>query len=152
MICLWVLIGLIFQFLPLEFANKQTKTTYYFICLYGFPTAIFFAFFYTIKRSETIKSIVQKLITILLLSTLSFWTLLFIGLPNMCDWNNRETLYRKKTNPLIIIVKRSHDCGIYDSYEADTTFKTTILLKQFIWATKIDTSSLNQNDWIPVKE
>lgn len=150
LIIFWLLSGVILKLLPLEFVNRKTKISFYAFCLYGFPCGVIFMLLYTIKRSERIKSIIYKLIMILLLSAFSFFILLFLGLS--CDWSTTKVFFKNKKNPTTLIVKRSHDCGIYDSNKPDTIFKTRVVFNYLIWATKIDTINLDRNKWIPVKE
>jgi membrane protein CcdC involved in cytochrome C biogenesis len=150
LIAIWIIAGLVFTCLPIEFTNFEVKNKYLFTRLYGFPFAVLITLVYPIKKQDEAKSISRKLTIAILLSTLSFLVLCFLTV-QICGWINREVLFVSKKTRSTTIERRSHDCGIFDSSEQDTTFKIRRFAGIFIWAIKIDTSKLNKEDWVVEK-
>ena len=101
------------------------------------------------KRKFVIKRIVISVaafILIIIYSFASMWS-------SMCLWSTRRILFEKKNDRSIKIIERDFGCGATDSSPGTVAiFKITEITPFFMYASRIDTTRIDKNEWSRLKE
>jgi len=150
-LCLWVLMPILRIFIPLEFVNNSNgERTYTMVRFYGLPIAATLLILTgVIKRKHTLTLIMIKVILAICVAVFSTVIAMIALLGSTCAWTVDKVLFENKQNISIKIVQRNYDCGATDSSRPNPKiFKVREITPDFIWATKIDTTEINKNEWI----
>jgi len=139
------------QIVPYEFANSKFSQNYYDIIMQGFPIAILFTLFNSIKKENTkTKNWINLSITIFT-SIISF-TLLVSLVFNIGfgSWTTYSTIYKHKKENLTIKEQR-YDIGAL-GYGRYRIVELKPILKFWVLPTEIDTAKINRKEWKFVNE
>ena len=150
----WVLIPILGNFIPLEFANKNSEHIYEMIRFYGLPIAAALLILTgMIKRKHTLSIIVTKIILTIFVAVFSFYISVIDLFGNMCSSTTHKVFFENKQNPSIKIVQRSYGCGAIDSSPSvPLVFKVREITSNLIWVTDIDTTQIDKSEWIRIEK
>jgi hypothetical protein len=141
-------VGLI---LPFEFADYKIMHKFYETITQGLPIAILLTLFGTLKCEKTKARNWTFLGVTVLSSIISFFIMvsLFFTI-GFGAWTTLTTIYRHKTEDKVI-KEQILDIGAL-GYGGRRTVEIKPVLKYWILPTKIDTTTINKNEWIFVNE
>jgi hypothetical protein len=139
------------QIVPYEFANSKLSQNYYDIIMLGFPIAILFTLFDTIKKENTkTKNWINLSITILTsIASLALLVSLFFNI-GFGSWISFSTIYKHKKENLTIKEQR-YDNGAL-GYGRHRIVELKPILKFWVLPTEVDTTKINKNEWKFVNE
>lgn len=139
------------QIVPYEFANSKFSQNYYNIIMVGFPTAILFTLFDTIKEeNKKTKNFINLSITIFscIISFALLVSLVFnIGFGS---WITYSTIYKHKKENLTIKEQR-YDIGAL-GYGRHRIVELKPIMKFWVLPIEVDTTKINKNEWKFVNE
>lgn len=146
-----ILVLTIGQIVPYEFADYNVMHKFYDIVMIGFPVAILLTLFGTIKRDKSKTRGLSVIASTVLISIAAFFIMVNLMFSiGFGAWTTVETIYRNKTNDHVI-KEQLYDVGAF-GYGGRRTVEITPFLKYWILPKKIDTTSIDKREWIPVKE
>lgn len=139
------------QIVPYEFANSKFSQNYYNIIMVGFPTAILFTLFKTVKEeNKKTKNWINLSITI---STCIILFALLVSLVfniGFGSWITYSTIYKHKKENLTIKEQR-YDIGAL-GYGRHRIVELKPIMKFWVLPIEVDTSKINKNEWKFVNE
>jgi hypothetical protein len=143
--CFFLLLLIIKQFLPLQYADNQSEYFFESFFFYGFPAALLLTLFFTIKQKDNFGTVFGKIILTTLIAFCSFFFMGIAALGNMCSWYTEAILFESKQSSSIKIARRSFGCGATDSGSPSyDVFKIRNITPYLIWVTKIDTNTIDK--------
>ncbi len=146
-----IVLSLLVSVLPLESNNDNINSIFLLIRLYGIPIAVLLTLTGTVKAKDKLVSVLAIIFATIGFSLLSLIIMVFVFAGSVCNWVTDDILYQNKANPSVIIESRHYDCGATDSGKSKIqTYKIVKLNEDFIWRTRIDTNSINQDEWIRI--
>jgi len=153
-LCLWGVALILRIFLPLEFANHDSEMIYIKIRFYWFIiSAVLLILTGVIERKHTLNLIITKIILSFGIVGFSIFVTMGIIIGSVCGWTvDDKVFFENKQNSSIKIIMRNYDCGALDSSYPDfRPYKVRKISDNFNWATKIDTTKINRNEWIRIE-
>ncbi len=139
------------QIIPLEFASYKIQDTFYDVIIFGLPFAILTTITGTIKKKNTTKKNWIFAISTILISMGCFAARLFlIFWFGFGAWTTTTSIYKHKTKNTQI-KEQLYDIGAF-GYGGKRIAKISPVLKYWVRATPIDTSTINKEDWILVNK
>jgi hypothetical protein len=146
--CIFTLFLIVKQFLPLEYADNNSEYLFENLFFLGFPTTLLLTLFFTLKEKDGIGMTIGKIAITIVVAVGFILMIGMLALENMCDWSTERTIFENKQNNSIKIVDRSFGCGATDSgAPTHTIFRIREITGYFIWATKIDTNTIDKSKW-----
>ncbi len=140
------------QSLNYEFANNKVKSNFYNIIMSGLPIAVMLTMVGTIKRKNKKSKNISIVASTILTSGLSFFIIVnMMFLVGFLAIENKIILFRKKSNPKIVIAKQSIGQGALGE-DGQRIVQLDPFLKIWNKVTFIDTTSINKSEWIFVNE
>jgi len=149
---LLIIVPLILLIFDLEFASDSIKSNYKGFMFFTVPIAILLTLFGTIKSKDNILKTIGKVIGTILISFVTIFLMIMSIFADMCAWTDRQILYENKHDSNTKIIERDFGCGATDSgYPTVRIFKVQHFTKYFIRTTKVDTASIDKNEWIKIE-
>lgn len=138
--------------MDLEFAADSIKYNYKNILFFTVPIAILLTLLGTIKDKDKGFKIAGKVIGTFVIAALAVFIMIISILSDMCAWTNRQFLYEHKNDSNTKIIVRDFGCGATDS-EPPTVgiYKVRRFTDYFIRSTKVDTATIDKNEWIKIE-
>ena len=139
------------QVIPIEFADWKYNHTFYGIVLQGLPIAVLLTLVYTLNKNKTAK----QNISIAVLTSIGAAASYFVSVLLMTSywfgaWVNYEIVYESKENPGEVISHQLWDSGAF-GYDGQRTVKLTPFLGLWTVVTEVDTATVDNMNWRPVK-
>ena len=151
-ILFWIMCFILFSFTPLEFSKVRYQTIYEKTRFWNLPLAILLTLTGTIKKKDNVTMMAARTGLTIIVSGLIAFILFMSVFANMCDWTEREILFRDRKNPGTRIVQREYGCGAWDS---GSPIKKVFFIRNvapfLVWATEIDTAGIDKQRWIRVE-
>src|SRR6187399_945797 len=114
-ISFFIVVAILGRFVKVEFISNKTEYLFETVRFFGIPIAILLTLSRFIKRKDNATSIFGKVLLMIIISGISVFFLTISVFVSMCSWTTNKTLYIKKSNDSIKIVKREFGCGATDS-------------------------------------
>ncbi|MCB9262482.1 MAG: hypothetical protein H6607_08925 [Flavobacteriales bacterium] len=160
-IILWLAIALlafgllcspILWLLNMEFASDTIKSDYKLFLFFALPAAVLLTLFGTLKIHDNRRQIFAKTIITILMAAMVAFIMLLSLLSDMCAWTNRQVLFENKLHPTTKIIVRDFGCGATDGGSpVIDVFRVEHFRPFFIRATRIDTATINKNEWVRIR-
>ena len=144
----FIVIPIIGYILGVEFNNMELELLYEQIRFYGVPVAILLFLPIIIKKKDSNYEKGLKIALTITVSGISFVILFFMIWISICNWSNREILFRDTRSDNVIML-RDYGCGALDSEEPLAEIhKIEYYSTYFIRATPIDTLKIDMGKWV----
>ena len=138
--------------MDIEFATDSIKSDYREFLFFAVPIAILLTLFGTIKDKDKGSKIVGKVIGTIVLAAVTVFVMFMSIFADMCVWTNREVLYEHKNDSNTKIIVRDFGCGATDSGPPTIgIYKVRYFTNYFIRSTKIDTATIDKNEWTKIE-
>ena len=156
-IVLVLLAALLLRIMPLSFARPVYSDNFDTLFFGGIPAAILLTItrvgFTSLDRTGKRKLIVRAFLLsagcllLFFLYAVMFWS------DGMCRYVTLRTLFTHRSVPSTHIVLRGYGCGAVDGGPPNlSTVKVKSFTPFFIYSSPVDTSKINPEEWIRVKE
>ena len=140
------------QIIPIEFADWRDMHFFYDIILYGLPLAIIMTLGWTLKKNRLRKSNIKiTVITIFISIFMVFGSFFLMFVYGFGAWMNEEIIYRNINKSEVTINQQRWDIGAF-GYGDQRIVKLTPILGIYNWVSETDTSKIDNNEWILVKQ
>ena len=137
----------------LEFATDDFELQYRHFLFFAVPIAVILTLCGTVKGKDSIPLVTGKLLGTLALAALSVFLMFGSALSSMCTYTNKEVLFEKKDDPNTQIIVREFGCGAVDGGPpVISVHKVNHFTNFFIRSSRIDTSTIDKNNWVKVVE
>lgn len=152
LIIFWFVFPIFCWIFNLEFASNELEIGYGHFMFYALPISIILTLTKTLNNNKIKTDNLGIVIGTLILASISVMVAFFSVFSTMCSWSNGQVLYKLKDNAKIVIMERNFGCGASDSTEPMFEIhRVRSFTKFFIHASKVDTATINKNDWIEIK-
>jgi hypothetical protein len=152
-----LLVSLSLKIFPLELSESGYEEVFDELFFIGIPVAIIMTcskiFFKNVQKSKIRSAIINRLI----IAVVVFISFIFYGFisfgANMCTWSTGPTLFVNTKKSCEKIVLREFGCGATDNSPGTlSVFKVTTITPFFIYATEIDTTKIDSNEWVKLRQ
>lgn len=152
LLCFWILTAILGIFLPVEFANEDSRLIIESTRGFSFPIAVLGTLTGTLKRKDTKGDFLIKIVLTIIAAVFSFYIIALYALGNLCSYTTSSVFFENKQNSSIKIVERSFGCGAVDGLPSSLhVHKVREISPYLIWVTNIDTNTINKDEWIRIK-
>jgi len=143
--------------LPLEFKSQEFSERSSGYILFGIPSALFFTMARFGFRENGGAKVLSKIIRAVFVAVGVFVLFFMFALASfggsMCDTTTGKTIFIRKNSGASKIVTRHFGCGATDSSPARVSIaEQTEVFSLFWYYRRIDTTAINQSEWIRVHE
>jgi len=148
----WLIMPILRLVMDIEFATVSIKSSYKKFLFFAVPIAIILTLFGTEKNKNKTSKIAIKIIGRIIAIGISVFIMIMSLFIDMCIWTNKEILYVKKNDSNTKIIVREFGCGATDSGPPRVEiYKVKQFTNYFIRCTKIDSSKIDEKEWVKVK-
>lgn len=139
------------QILPYEFADYKLQHKFYDTIIQGLPIAVLLTLFGTLKKQNSkTRNWTFGILTVLTSILCLVGQLFMIFAFGFGAWTTVTTIYKHKTDNREI-KEQLYDIGAF-GYGGQRTVEIKPFLKYWVLPTKIDTATINKNEWNLVNE
>lgn len=140
------------QEIPYEFKDPYVSRDFYDVIMGGFPLAILFTLFGTIRdRYSTARKSFTILVTVSTAVLAFFVMIQMLFSVGFAVWSDVATLYKHKTREDTTIRQEVHEYGVFGRGGS-----RMVIVQPVLWywykVKEVDTATIKKNDWILVDE
>ncbi|WP_160292139.1 hypothetical protein [Pedobacter lusitanus] len=151
-IIIWMIIALFGKIIPLEIKIGNPGDFHQLFVFYALQTAVLFTMFGTLKRKDSKKLLIGKVILTCIVAAAACFLTFITVFAGMCAWSTDQVLMEKKDSPDTRIVLRRKSCGSpQGTLPQYKTSKVKYITSRLFWIKDIDTNTIDKKQWIRIK-